>query len=79
MNANPSVDSFFLMSSTLTSYIMARQLEAAGTDVIRLEVLLDLSLLLESKTVLHTCLAAFYPAHELRTEPNLPMWQVWHI
>jgi peptidoglycan/LPS O-acetylase OafA/YrhL len=33
LNALPSVDSFFLMSGTLTSYLMFKELERAGSDL----------------------------------------------
>ena len=35
LNAVPSVDTFFLMGGTLTSYIMFRELEKAGTNLPR--------------------------------------------
>jgi peptidoglycan/LPS O-acetylase OafA/YrhL len=35
LNALPSVDSFFLMSGTLTSYLMFKELERAGSDLSR--------------------------------------------
>ena len=39
LNALPSVDSFFLMGGTLTAYIVFKELDKAGANVSRSEIL----------------------------------------
>ena len=44
LNALPSVDSFFLMGGTLTAYIVFKELDKAGANVSRSEILFVLAL-----------------------------------
>ena len=44
LNALPSVDSFFLMGGTLTAYIVFKELDKAGANISRSEILFVLAL-----------------------------------